>query len=64
MLIDIYVGQLRQAAQCLEYLGRPLVQIADAVALQRVLILRADNARADSQRLNGLKKYAGARHPC
>jgi hypothetical protein len=54
LLIAADVDDLAQAAQALHDAGRPGVQIRDAVALQRELVLRVARSAADSQILHRL----------
>ena len=55
LLIAADVGENFNGAQFLEHLRRPLVQLAEVVALQRELILRVARSAADAQILNRLQ---------
>ena len=55
LLIAADVGENFDGAQFLEHLRRPLVELAEVVALQRELILRVAHPAADSQILNRLQ---------
>src|SRR5439155_6833580 len=55
--------QGRERADLLEHMRRPVIELADVVALEGELILRVAGAAADAEVLHRLQEQRSARHP-
>ena len=64
LLVGVDVAQFGKCAQLLQQKRRPVIQVIQIFALQRVLKLRLALAAADGQVLRGLHEEGCARHHC